>query len=375
MRKFFTGLARFIAFIVVLILIIAIPLSLLAYDVGRVVFDPPLVKKVITEIVTESDLIPAALSWYSQTEAQGRYASGEAEAWVGEPDVVQLFLFMTVENWRTIRWEVLTNEILTEFVETSVDGTYEWIDSDDPVPDITWDLTPFKDRVDSQHGITSIAVAYSALPDCNQDQINDFKTRLAAAPPGTQVLYNLCEFPDPWYEDQFSDYLESLGDLVANVPNAFDLTETLAGLEDTAGVGPAVIKTQLRLIRMVMNLAPLIPILLLFLILIFAVRGLKSLGLWWGIPLTVGAIWALAMALVYRPLITQLLASGPLSETPEVIQSEAILAILILAAEIFKPLLWQSLVVLIVSLILLLVGGLTKSRRKQEEAEMLERME
>jgi len=162
---------------------------------------------------------------------------------------------------------------------------------------------------------------------------------------------------------------------VANVPNAFDLTETLAGLEDTAGVGPAVIKTQLRLIRMVMNLAPLIPILLLFLILIFAVRGLKSLGLWWGIPLTVGAIWALAMALVYRPLITQLLASGPLSETPEVIQSEAILAILILAAEIFKPLLWQSLVVLIVSLILLLVGGLTKSRRKQEEAEMLERME
>ena len=358
-----------------MILIIAIPLSLLAYDVGRVVFDPPLVKKVITEIVTESDLIPAALSWYSQTEAQGRYASGEAEAWVGEPDVVQLFLFMTVENWRTIRWEVLTNEILTEFVETSVDGTYEWIDSDDPVPDITWDLTPFKDRVDSQHGITSIAVAYSALPDCNQDQINDFKTRLAAAPPGTQVLYNLCEFPDPWYEDQFSDYLESLGDLVANVPNAFDLTETLAGLEDTAGVGPAVIKTQLRLIRMVMNLAPLIPILLLFLILIFAVRGLKSLGLWWGIPLTVGAIWALAMALVYRPLITQLLASGPLSETPEVIQSEAILAILILAAEIFKPLLWQSLVVLIVSLILLLVGGLTKSRRKQEEAEMLERME
>ena len=375
MKKFFTGLARFIAFVVVLILIIAIPLALLAYDVGRVVFDPPLVKKVLTEIVTESDLIPAALSWYSQSEAQDRYASGEAEAWVGEPDVVQLFLFMTVENWRTIRWEVLTNEILASFVSTSVDGTYTWIDSEDAVPDITWDLIPFKQRVDSQHGVTSIAVAYSALPDCNQDQINDFKSRLAAAPLGTKVLYNLCEFPDPWYEDQFSDYLESLGDLVANVPDAFALTDTLAGLEDTAGIGPAVIKTQLRLIRMLMNLAPLIPIVLLILILIFAVRGLRSLGLWWGIPLTVGAIWALAMAFVYRPLITQLLANGPLSETPELIQSEAIQAILILADEIFKPLLWQGLVVLVVSLILLLVGGFTKSRRKQEEAELLDRME
>jgi len=375
MKKFFTGLARFIAFIIGLILVVAVPLSLLAYDVGQVVFNPPLVKRVVTEIVTESDLIPAALAWYSEVEAEKRYASGDAAAWVGEPDVVQLIAFMDADHWRTIRWEVLTNEILAYFVSVTVDGTYTWIDSEDRVPDIAWDLSAFKQRVDSQHGVTSIAVAYSALSDCNQDQINDFKSRLAAAPPGTKVLYNLCEFPNPWYEDQFSDYLESLGDLVAEVPNIFPLTGTLARGEDTAGVGTETLKGQLRFIRTAMSLAPLIPIALLILILIFSVRALKGLGLWWGVPLTLGSILAVVMAIFYRPLITQILAVGPLSETPELIRNQATLAILRLAEEIFKPMLWQSLVVMVISVVLILVGALVKSRRKQEEAELLDRME
>ncbi len=370
MKKFFSILARLIAFLFASLFIVGMLLAILAFDVGRVVFNPPLVKSVLSEIVTESDLIPAALAWFSESRADQRYASGQAEAWVGEPDVTQLIMFMDVDDWRRIRWEVLPDEILVEWVSVTVDGVYDWIDSDDRVPDIVWNLQPLIRLIDSQHGVTSITIAYGAMPPCNEAQITDFKNRLAAAPAGTEVLYNLCQFPDPWYEDQFSDYIESLEDLVANVPTTFALTGELARATDTEGVGPEAIKTQLVLIRKWMNLAPLLLIIPLVFILILAVRSLNGLGRWWGIPLTLGSLLTLLLAFVYRPLTVAVLSAGPLSETPPLIREESIVGILRLAVEVFKPMLWQSLVVLILGLALILVGSLVKP--ENDEAGSLE---
>jgi hypothetical protein len=355
-----TVFARIIAFFCALALIIALPICILAYDVGRVIFDQPLVKSVLTEIVTESDLIPSALEWYSLTRAEDRYQTGEAEAWVGEPDVVQLIEFMDAAAWRTIRWEVLPDEILVEWVSVTVDGTYAWIDADDRVPQITWDMAPLASRVASEHGVNAITTAYDALPPCTESQITDFKDRLSAAPEGTQVLYNLCEFPDPWHADQFNDYIESLEDLVANVPAQFELTGELARIEDTQGVGPEALKSQLRLSRFLMTWAPLIPIALLLLILVFAIRSLKGLGRWWGFPLTLSSLITLIFALAYQFAITGLLSWGPLSEVPSLVRQEATGGTLRLAAEIFKPMLWQTLVILAIGLVLVIVGALAK---------------
>jgi hypothetical protein len=359
-----TVFSRFIAFVCGLLLVIALPLCLLAFDVGRIVFNPPLVKQVATELVTSSDLIPAALQWFSEQRAEERYQLAEAAAWVGEPDVVQLIEFLDIDDWRTIRWEVLTDEMLADWVSVSVDGTYAWIDSEDHIPMITWDLQELINRVDSEHGTKAITVAYDALPPCTDEQITDFKNRLDAAPPGTKVLYNLCEFPDPWHADQFSDYIESLSDLVTNVPAQLALTEELSRIEDTQGVGPEIIKGQLRLIRTLMTWAPLIPVLFLVLILVFAVRSLRGLGRWWGIPLTLGSLLALLGALVYRPPIIWFLGAGPLSEVPPLIRDEASTGILQLAVEAFRPLLWQSLVITLIGLALIVVSFVVKEKQK-----------
>jgi len=375
MNKFFSFLARFIAFLFGLLFIVGMLLAILAFDVGRVVFNPPLVKGVLSEIVTESDLIPAALAWFSESRANQRYASGQAEAWVGEPDVAQLIMFMDVNDWSSIRWEVLPDEILIEWVSVTVDGVYDWIDSNDRVPEIVWNLRPLIRLIDSEHGVTSITIAYEALPPCNQEQITDFKNRLSAAPAGTKVLYNLCQFPDPWHEDQFSDYIESLEDLAANVPTTFALTGELARVADTEGVGAKTIKIQLRLIRKWMHLAPLLLVIPLVFILILAVRSLNGLGLWWGIPLTLGSLLTLLLTFIYRPIVVAVLSAVPLSETPPLIRDEAIAGIFRLAVEVFKPMLWQSLVILILGLALILAGSLVKTENDKAETEPLEIVE
>lgn len=360
-------LGKTIAILILLILLIALPLSILAYDVGRVVFDQVLVKGIVTDVVTESDLIPAALKWFSERRAEQRYGAGEAIAWEDEPDIVDLLSLVSIDSWREIRWEALPNEILAEWVSIAVDGTYEWIDSDERVPDVSWDLRSFKERVNSEHGEKSVQIVFDSLPPCTEEEVADFKSRLAAAPPGTEVLYNLCRFPEPWFDDQVSDYHDSLILVVENIPDTFALTQELARIEDTQGIGPELIKGQLLLIRLLMRMAPLVPVVLLLLILLFAVRSLQELGRWWGIPIVLGGALLLILSLVYRATLIGVLTIGPLSEVPPLVREEAISAIMVLVAEILRPLMAQSIVILVLGLILMIVGATV--RPKPVEAE------
>jgi len=292
---------------------------------------------------------------------------GEALTGVDEPDVVLLMSFLDRDDWRAIKQEVLTDEFLTHLVSVTVDSVYGWIDSADRVPQIVWDLTPFIERVNSEHGVNAVVIAYDNLPDCKQEEIDDYLYRLSLVPPGTEVLYNLCRFPDPWFEDQFSDYKNALFKVVSNVPKQFALTNELSRLADQGGVGPEALKEQLRLIRWLGSLVWLLPLVLLLLIVALVVRSLPTLGRWVGAPLLVGGVLTLLPTLVYRLLITSVLASGALSETPEAIRTETTRVITRVADAIFQPMMMQALVILAVSIVLIVlywVGGRKRAPAK-----------
>ncbi len=343
-----SGLLKALAIVCVVLLIITLPLALLAWDLGRVVFNPPLVNQIVTDEVVNSELIPLALAWFSKDVAYERAAEGVAMTGISEPDIVALISYLEQPEWSQIKQEVLPPEILAAWTSTTVDGVYAWVDNTDRVPQIVWAMEPFKARVNSEHGVNSITIAYNKLPTCLPAEIEDFKTRLAAAPAGTKVLYNLCQFPEPWHTDQFQQYVDSLTNVVENVPPQFALTQELAQTNDQQGVGPEALKTQLRQIRFWMNIAWLIPLVLLILIAALAVRSPETLARWWGLPLLVGGLAALLPLFVYRWLITSLLASGPLSETPPLIVTEVTRSILRLAGHVFQPMGLQAAICVLV---------------------------
>lgn len=364
-----------IALLLAVTLVIATPFALLAWDIGRVVFNPPLVKDILTDEVVNSDLIPVALEWFSESVAEERVESGEALTWIEEPDIVQLLSLLDRQDWRAIKKEVLPAEILAEWVSVTVDGTYAWIDSQDRVPKIVWDLQSFTNRVNSEHGINAIQIAYDNLDPCDDAQIADFKARLQSSPAGSDVLYNLCQFPNEyagsqvsWYDDQISDYRNSLQAVVENVPPRFNLTEALAQTEDVEGAGPEENKQLLRNIRLWMSLAWLFIVIPLVLILLLAVRSLNDLARWWGAPLLVAGMLTLIPGLIYRWLITNTLASIPLSDVPPLILEEAMRSILRLADAAFRPMIFQAIVLLLVGLGLLIWIGV-RSRQERTKAE------
>ncbi|MEK6575503.1 MAG: hypothetical protein AABZ58_14430, partial [Chloroflexota bacterium] len=91
------GCAKVLAFLLALVLVVIIPLALLAFDVYHVAFNPPLMKRVLSDEVVNHDLIPVSLEWFSDRRAQERIASGEALTGVDEPDIVLLMSF-EIEN-------------------------------------------------------------------------------------------------------------------------------------------------------------------------------------------------------------------------------------------------------------------------------------
>ena len=312
-----------------------------------------MLKRIVTDEVVESDLIPVALEWFSDRRAQPRVDAGEALTGIDEPDIVLLISFLDRDDWRQVKQEILTADILASWVSVAVDGVYDWIDSEDRVPHVTFDLQPFIDRVNSEHGVNSILIAYGNLPPCTDEQIADMKARLDAAPAGTEVLYNLCEFPDPWHEDQFNDYVDGLEDVVENVPAEFALTEEL--VESYGGAitdRPLVLKDQLRLVRMLMRWAWAVPTVLVILIVLLRVRSLRDLARRLGVPLLLGGVLTLLPPLTYRGLITKLLASQVLVFAPEVILQEATRSALRLVSEIFRPMLMQAIIIGILGLLL-----------------------
>lgn len=351
---------KIFAFIFVIVFVAALLVSVLAYDTGRVVFHAPLVKQIITDIATQSDLIPAGLQWYASHQAQLRYEAGEAEVWQDEPNILELLGLLTIDDWRAIRHEVLSDEILQAWVAATVDGAYVWIDSDARVPAIQWDLSLFKARVASEHGRNAVQIVFDTLDPCTEEQIADFKTRLAAAPGGKQTPYNLCRFPDPWYHDQISDYHNALVLILANIPELFDFTTAVARDDNPAGAGLNQVKLQLRLIRSATRWAALVPAVLLLFILAFAIRTLRELGNWWGVPLTISGILLVLLTILYRSPVAVLMSFGPLNEIPSLIRAEALEALMRLAVEIFRPMLWQAGLVGVLGIALIVVGALVK---------------
>ena len=371
MERNLSGCRKVFVLILAVILVLMVPITYFTFNVGRVVFNATLVKRVFGDVIAESDLVTTGLTWFSEWRAKWRVETGLARPNEDEPDIVQLIAFLDREDWRAIRAEILPDEFVVSWVGSAVDGTYAWLDTRSDLPDIVLDLAEFKARVASDHGKNAVIVAYQALPPCSQAQISDFRDRLASAPAGTQVLYNLCRFPDPWQEDQFNDYQDSLQEVVQNLPDSFPIVRRLQ--EDEAvlleNVTPRQVKNTLIFMRLLLRGSLAAPLILVLLIVLYVPRSRKQASYWIGVPLVLGALLTLPFSLTYRWMITRLLVwLFTTSVTPEVLQ-EATSAALRLAAEIFIPITMMALGTVVLGGVVIAFGATTKEEIRAAEAE------
>ncbi len=349
------------AIVLAILFILTLTPILLAFNTGRVLFNGELMKRAITRTLTESEAIPAALKWLSAQRA-AEYQATEPGAAAG-PDVVDLLAIPAFEDWEAIRAEVMPDDLVANFVSQAVDSFYAWADSEGGDPQIVLDFGPFRERVNSEYGDRAIQIVYNSLEPCTPEQIADFQRRLAAVPVGVEVPYNLCQFPDPWFEDQVSDYSESLRQVVNELPERYDLIPPGAVEGMTIRLGPLAISPHrlLRLLRVASIAGLFIPLILLGLVGLLSAPSLRQIGYMAGAALTVGALLALIVGLGGAVPVAIYYSRTILNAPPEVI-NEVQRAVRMLLGSVFQPMTIQAAVLLLIGLGFVVMGVLAREK-------------
>jgi len=336
-------------------------LSLLSYDVWRIFFDPPLIKSILTDEFIESDLVPRVLEDFSARRAAQRVESGEALSGVDEPDIQLLLSYVDFDAWTEIKNLIITDDFITHLVSVSVDGIYSWLDSPDPLPAFVWEMTPIKDRLVGQDGEDAIMTAYRTMPECTPEEVENLQSRMATMPPGVEVLYNLCQFPDPWEEDQIGDYVNALIDFNQNVPEAYDFNQMLGGSMAASGAA-RLIKSALKLIRFLGQWGWIVSLSLLALIAIISVRSMNAAGKWLGIPIFISGALTLGIHFLVKGQLPDLVTGRLASQVSPLLITEISASIGRLMGHVFQPLLVEGLVLSGIGLILIILGAVIKKK-------------
>jgi hypothetical protein len=360
------GTSNALAIILAVAFVFFAIVGLIGFDIWRVLFNPTLVKQTLTTEIVSSDVAPALLRVFSEWRAEQRVANNESLSGVGEPDVVLLISYVELDGWHQIKQLLVTDDFVTHLISVSVDGLYGWIDTDDLWPNIVWEMTPLKSRMSGEQGVDAIMVAYSAMPECTDAEIADFQERLLKVPPGVEVLYNLCQFPDPWHQDQVNDYVEALNGVNENIPVRFNFSDEF-GLSSGSAVDPVLLKSELRLLRLIAQWGWLIALVLLLVILGIKVRSRRSLGQFIGIPLTVTGALAILIAWVGQASIIQFIMGSLLAVTSDVAHQEIQSSLKHLTSLFFQPLLIEGIILAGLGIVLIVVMFIRSPKPKVVE--------
>jgi hypothetical protein len=349
--------------ILALVLIFTTVLTVVGFDIWRVAFDPTLVKGMLTDEFVDSPLIPRVLENLSQRRAQERIESGESLSGVNEPDIMLLISFLDFDDWNEMRRLIVTDEFITHLISVTVDSFYDWLDSSDPSPKFVWDVTALKDNLTGQAGMDAIMVAYRALPECTDQELADFEARLGAMPPGVEILYNLCQFPGDFGEDQIGDYVNALVDVSDNVPDEYDFSRMLGG-EQSSGFFMAA-KMLLRAFRTLGPFLWAVPLVVLILMGAIGVRSWGDAGGWLGVPLLLSGGLVLGGTYSSRAAMLSALYNRFGENISPLLREELQSSYYGLSGHVFQPMLIQGAVIAGIGLVLIVLGIVLGKKKKQ----------
>jgi hypothetical protein len=177
-----------------------------------------------------------------------------------------------------------------------------------------------------------------------------------------EVLYNLCQFPDPWQEDQVADYVDSLQGVNDNIPTLFNFSQELGKSSSGQAMNIVLIKSTLRLVRFIAISGWVIALVLLVLILVIKVRSRKALGKFVGIPLLISGALAALIALAGQPAIIQMVEKSLLAATSDFARQEIENSLKHLTSLFFQPLLIEGVVLAVLGIVLIIIMLIKKRK-------------
>ena len=284
------GILRFfgklIAFLFVLLLIVLLPATLWLYNLQRAVLDADTYTRLISNPSLYTEVIPGTLTGLIQGVHNDPTASPEERAMSG------YLATLSSDDWDSILEALAPASWLQSEFDQNIQAVFDWLDGNDPIPSILFDMTPLKERLAGPEGEQVARTIVASWPMCSSEDaaanlaiLNDEAAEDAVAAP--------CQLEGPdnirLIQEVNDVVLTAAGAIPDNIPEQRTLTQPSPQQEmDILNV-----KLAIGITRRVAHLVFLIPLILFVLIELVAVRSFKSLFSWYGWPLVLGGLLSL----------------------------------------------------------------------------------
>jgi hypothetical protein len=202
---------------------------------------------------------------------------------------------LTAADWHAFLSIVLPPDNLKSMTESILDQMFAYLNGE--VDSVYVPLDTLKQRLLGQSGADLFLQLLNSQPPCNDQDLSQL---LLGTSSGGMVFCKPPEEVLPVVTALLPDLLNSV---VPHIPDKAFIIKPPAPGTPIPGSGPfgADPISTLRTIRLVMRLSLLIPLVLLLLVTLFAVRNLKSWMRWWGIPFFVAGTITLLFGISIVP--------------------------------------------------------------------------
>ncbi|MBN2501800.1 MAG: hypothetical protein JXB38_13550 [Anaerolineales bacterium] len=286
--KFLGNLLRFLAVLLLVLVVFALPLTLFGRSLGKVAFSPETIKAVLAKHFWNHDSAATAAEQLVDSAMLDSTAQWEP---------VEQFLLAGLSNldhqqWLQLFALVAPQDVLAQTLDNLVNGFYAWLDNESVYPDLTVDTRAWKANA-SLNAVPVLELVLSTMPECTVDQLAQYAA-------GGDILnaaqIPLCRPPEPFYGLLLSSGSVVIPVQIQALPDNLNLTWRMNATPEAM----LQLKTQLRRTRAILQWSWL-PILLLFLIVIpLGARSIPGIFGWAGVPLLLsGGLTMLGSLLLY----------------------------------------------------------------------------
>ncbi len=170
---------RIIAAAITLIVVIFLPLSLFAYQVGNILFSP----QSMLNLVAEHVIGPSQSNLLTETFLR----SLPAEIGVAEDSIVGLAFNQAAER-TDIHGSLFPAELQLTYAAQAINSFYEWLERPDPSPHLRFDMSPLKDHLQN-NTVGIVQVVLQEVPVCTTTESLSLASELLGAILEGEVIF------------------------------------------------------------------------------------------------------------------------------------------------------------------------------------------
>jgi hypothetical protein len=199
----------------------------------------------------------------------------------GPPLLVEV---LTVSDWETLIAALLPSQDLKSIADSFLDQLFRYLNKQQD--QVVISLTQIKGRIAGPEGLNALLTIIRAQPACTDVQITTILYTVESG--GTNI--EMCAPPE--------EILVTLKPILQNqlelLSEQIPYEATVIKPQDTANASPLA-GISIRWVHFSLRASPLLPLLMLLFISLFAVRTPKSWLRWWGIPFFVSGLLTLGV--------------------------------------------------------------------------------